>query len=308
MKVEMDVIKGKLIEQGVMVEEFGSFCKLTTLCCGGGIRLVVYPANEKQFVLALNLATRWSIPHVILGYGSNVLASSCFYDGMVICAKKFNHFQVKGDSVTAYAGASTVKMGRELAKLGLSGGEFFCCLPSTVGGAVVGNAGCFSQNTGSVVECVWAMENGKVHKFSAADCHFGYRTSLFKQHNMPVIKVKMRFRQSDARKVKLIIENQMAIKRKTQPLGQKSAGSVLCHPRVAVARLLDVAGLKGYSVGGAAVSKKHAGFAINIDKAAPEDIYLLIMHMQKTLWQRFGVFAESEVRMLNFVDMGETEK
>ena len=278
-----------------------AFSELTTLGCGGKIKITVYPDSLTKLVRVVRLLDKLKVEHCLLGRGSNVLASDDVYDGVVIVTTKLKTFRVRGKYAYALCGVSTVSLANELKKRGLSGGEFLACLPASIGGAVVTNAGCYGQQIDGIVTSVRVLCGGKIRRLSAKKCKFGKRNSIFAQNsNYAILAVKMKFSASNPDKVSKLIAEMREKKAATQPLNFRSAGSALYHERVAVSRLLDEAGLKGYTVGGAQVSSKHAGFVINIDKATSKDLYLVIRHMQLTLRQRYGIDAKIEIRLINF--------
>ena len=278
-----------------------AFSELTTLGCGGKIKITIYPDSVSKLVRCVRLLHRLKVTYCILGRGSNILASDDYYDGVAVVTTKMKSFRVVGRYVWALAGASTVTLGNALKERGLAGGEFLACLPASIGGAVVTNAGCYGQEMSGIVTSVKVLQCGKIRRLSAKLCKFCKRNSVFAQNDGYVIlSVKMKLRHSHPQDVKERIDEMRAKKAATQPLNFRSAGSVLYHDKVAVSRLLDQAGLKGYTVGCAQVSSKHAGFVINIDKATAKDLYLIIRHMQQTLRERFGIDAKLEIRLINF--------
>ena len=274
---------------------------MTTLGCGGKIKITIYPDSARKLVKSVRLLNKLKVTYCILGRGSNVLASDDGYDGVVIVTTKMKAFRVRGRTVYALAGAQTVTLANELRKRGLSGGEFLACLPATVGGALVTNAGCYGQQMDGIVKRVKVLKCDKIRCLSVQLCQFGKRKSVFSQSDDYVIlSVKMKFTISNTDSVEQLISKMRAKKAANQPLNYRSAGSALYHDKVAVSRLLDQAGLKGYTVGDAQVSTKHAGFVVNLDKATAKDIYLVMRHMQTTLRQRFGLDAKMEIRLINF--------
>ena len=277
------------------------FSELTTLGCGGTICITVFPTNERQLVKCVRLFRRLKVAFCVLGRGSNVLASDDDYDGVVIVTGKMKSFRVVGRNVYALAGASTVSLATELKNRGLAGGEFLACLPASIGGATVTNAGCFGQQMKDVVQQVKVLKCDKIRRLSPELCRFGKRKSIFSQDNdFVILSVKMKFAKGTPDEIGSKINAMRASKAASQPLNFRSAGSALYHDKVAVSRLLDIAGLKGYTVGRAQVSTKHAGFVVNLDKATSRDIYLIIRHMQSTLRERFGLDAHIEIRLINF--------
>ena len=280
-----------------------AFSELTTLGCGGKIKITIYPDSARKLVKATRLLDRLKVTYCLLGKGSNVLASDDDFDGVVIVTTKMKAFRIYGKKVCALAGVSTVTLGGELKKRGLTGGEFLSCLPATVGGATVTNAGCYGQEMKGIVRGVKALYCGKIRRLNAKKCKFGKRKSVFSQTDVyTILSVTMKFRRSSPDEVGRVIKEMRERKALTQPLNFRSAGSALYHEKVAVSKLLDDAGLKGYTVGDAQVSTKHAGFVVNLDKATSKDLYLVIRHMQLTLRKRYGIDAKTEIRLINFSD------
>ena len=285
-----------------------AFSELTTLGCGGKIKITVYPDTLKKLVRIVRLFERLGVSYCLLGRGSNVLASDDDYDGAVIVTTKLNKLVIRGRRAYALCGVSTVALASQLQSRALTGGEFLACLPATVGGAVVTNAGCYGQQIKDIVRGVKVLYCGKIHRISGKKCNFGKRKSVFSQiDGYTILSVKMKLARSTQNEVATRITEMRKRKSATQPLNYRSAGSALYHDQVAVSRLLDNAGLKGYTVGGARVSEKHAGFVINIDKATSKDLYLVIRHMQSTLRERYGLDAKIEIRLINF-DKGSSTK
>ena len=278
-----------------------SFCQLTTFGTGGKIAVTLYPDTIPKLNKVVKLLEKLKATYCILGKGSNVLAADCDYDGVVVLTTRLSSITFKGNCVYVLAGTSTVTLGKELQARGLSGGEFLSCLPATVGGAVVGNAGCFGQDIEKILVGVEILHNGKRKWLSKSKCKLKKRGSIFKEQNGYVaLAAKFKFTQSTVDEVKCRVNDMRNRKAASQPLNYRSAGSVFFHDNVAVSRLIDQAGLKGYTVGGAQVSNKHAGFILNVDKATSKDIYLVMQHVETTLWERYGVRVKREVQLINF--------
>lgn len=268
---------------------------------GGTIKLVIYPHTLRKTVYTIRLLNKLNVQYTVLGKGSNVLASDEPFDGVVVSTSKLNAFKIRGNVVSAQAGVSTVTLAKALKSEGLTGGEFFACLPATVGGAVVCNAGCFNQDVKSCVVSVTVLHKDKVRTISADKCGFAKRQSIFKNDSgYVVLCARFKFGSSNPSDVAAAIGSMQQRKSSTQPLNMRSAGCVLYHDKVAVSRLIDEAGLKGYSLGGAQISTKHAGFVVNVDKARSKDIYLIIKHVRDTLFARYGIVAQVEVCLINF--------
>ena len=277
------------------------FGELTTLGAGGTIKVTVYPDTIRKLVKVIRLLCKLKVDHYILGKGSNVLASDNEYDGVVVVTTKITEIRAHGVKICASAGASTFNVYKTVEKLGLSDGEFLSCLPATIGGATVTNAGCFGQDMNGILRGVTVLHKGKTKRLTAKQCKLSKRNSLFKQDSDYVLlSVRLKFTRSTSNEVKDKSQQMRRLKAQTQPLNYRSAGCMLYHDSVSISRLADQAGLKGFVIGGAKVSDKHAGFILNVDKASAKDIYLVMQHVERTIWKRFGIVAKREVCLVNF--------
>lgn len=278
-----------------------TFAELTTLGTGGKIKLVVYPDTVSKLIFVIRCLTKLNVDYVVLGKGSNTLASDESYCGVVVSTLKLKKIKLHGRNVYAQAGASTVTLAKLLQDNGLSGGEFFACLPASVGGAVITNAGCYNQDVKSVAVSITALYKGKICKISADKCRFSKRSSIFKNNgDYVVLSACFKFNKSTSDKVAALIADMRNKKSASQPLNYRSAGCVLYHEKVAVSRLIDEANLKGFQIGGAKISTKHAGFVVNVDKARSQDIYLIIQRVKEVLYRNYGIIAKTEVCLINF--------
>ncbi len=298
---ELEFLLAKMKKFSVQSCQNLAFSQLTTLGVGGTIKLTVYPDTPRKFKLSVSLLEKLRVKYYIVGKGSNILASDDDFDGVVISTVKLSAIKIRGASVKAYAGVSTAKLALELKRKGLSGGEFFACLPASVGGAVVCNAGCYGQNVEETVKKVAVLYKGKIKILSAKKCGFSKRNSIFKRTGKyAVLYAVFKFVKSTPQAVYNAITDMKCKKAQSQPLNYRSAGCVLYHDRVAVSKLLDESGLKGLTIGGAQVSLKHAGFVVNTGDATSCDVYSLIRRMRETLTANYGISAKTEVCLVNF--------
>lgn len=301
MTTDVKAIQKKMRALGVKTDENKSFAQLTTFGVGGRIALTVYPDTPSKCAKALKYLRKNAVKTVTVGRGSNILASDDDFDGVAVVTTAMNGVKIRGKRAEVLAGTSTKYLARLLCQRGLCKGEFLACLPATVGGAVVTNAGCFGQDMAGILKSVKALKDGRVVRIGADECKLGKRTSVFcDRPDWTVLSLSLQFEQSTPQRVADTMGYMQRQKASRQPLNGRSAGCVLYHESVAVSRLIDEAGLKGFRIGGAEVSHKHAGFVLNVDKATALDIYLLIQHIRKTLWERFGLFAKTEVRLVGF--------
>ena len=292
----------KMHKLGIASHTNYAFSQLTTLAVGGPIALTIFPTQTSQLVNAAKYLTKHNVPFCVLGKGSNILASDNPFDGVVIATKNLNGVCANGTFVTADCGTPTAKVAQLCVAKGLSGGEFLACLPASVGGVTICNAGCFGQCAQDIVHSVKVLLNGVIKTLSNKQCNFTHRNSIFKNSNYVILQVTFCFAQSTATQVAHKIQWMKCQKSKTQPLGSKTAGCVLYNANVPLSKLIDEAGLKGYQIGQAKVSKKHAGFVINIDKSSAKDIYLIIQYIQQVLLERYNVTSKVELNLLNFAE------
>ncbi len=299
-----DAIISVMEKNGVEYSVSGTFSRLTTFGCGGKIALTLFPDTAAKLVFCLKTLSDAAAEYTVVGMGSNIIASDKFYDGAVIVTKKLSGISVCGDTVRCLAGTSCVRLSRKLAEEGLKGGEFLACLPATVGGATVMNAGCFGGCMADIVRGVTVYDGKELLKLSSDQCGFGKRTAIFSRKGLIVIGTEMKFSRGDALEISAATEKLRAKKAAEQPLDARSAGCVFFHETEAVSRMIDKAGLKGFRIGGAEVSEKHAGFLINVDKASSRDIYLLIRHVENVLKEKYALTPRLEVKLVNFQEDG----
>ncbi len=285
-----------------------AFSGLTTLGCGGKIKLTVFPQTRVELVRCLCVARQYGVKYVILGNGSNVLAGDGDFDGVVFVTKGLRAMVVNGCCVRVDCGALTTSVARLLAQNGLSGGEFLACLPGTIGGAVVTNAGCYGQTMSQVVEGVEVLVNDRKRHLTAERCAFEHRKSAFCDNSAVIISVKLRLKRGNPKQIWQLQREMLLRKKQTQPLDMQSAGSVFFHDRVPVSKYIDRLGLKGYCVGGAAVSAKHAGFIVNLGGAKAADVLAVAEHVEARLLAAYGIVPQRELRLVNFLEGGDVEK
>ncbi len=236
-----------------------------------------------------------------LGLGSNLLVRDGGVRGTVILMHNvLTELKVDGDLVYAEAGVTCAKLAKFCAKAAFSGAEFFAGIPGTLGGALAMNAGCYGTETWNVVSSVTTIDRqGKLNVRSQADFIASYR-----HVDMPVadewfvgawLKLPLGDANESAQKIKALLAQRLA----SQPLNLPSAGSTFRNPAGDyAARLIEVSGLKGYIIGGAQVSEKHANFIVNIGGANALDIELLIKHMRETVLDKQGVALQQEVKVI----------
>lgn len=271
---------------------------VTSFRCGGRADFFVCPEEMRTLLNLLTLHKNRKL--FILGNGTNTLFSDTGFNGLVICTKNLSAIRTWGSDKTedvfveCECGVSLFALHAFLVENSLSGLEFAFGIPASIGGAVVTNCGAFGQEIGEFVESVEVFENGKTRKISKNEIFFSYRNSSLK--NYIVLKIVLRLKKGDK---KYIIDKQQEIlqKRKLlQPLEYASAGSVFKRQGdVIPAKIIEELDLKGFSIGGAQISRKHAGFIINTGGASATDVINLIKFVESKVFEERKIRLEREI-------------
>ena len=256
------------------------------------------PESEEELIKAIALLKDKSAPFMLLGNGSNLLVSDKGYDGVVISLENLSEISLEdGTKIRAQAGALNSKIASFAKENSLAGFEFAAGIPGTIGGAMIMNAGAYGGEMKQITVSVRAITpSGEVKELPAETCDFGYRTSALKREGYVVLSALLQLNKGDVKEITDLM-TELALKRKEkQPLEYPSAGSTFKRPEGYFAgKLIEDAGLRGFSVGDAAVSDKHCGFVINKGEATSTDIYRLIKEVQKRVLEDSGVSLEPEV-------------
>ena len=267
---------------------------------GGKARRYFVPADLQD--LAVLLA---SLPEnedlLWIGLGSNTLVRDAGFDGTVIAVQGvMNELKrLEDNRVYAGAGASGAKLARFCAKENLVGAEFFAGIPGLIGGALAMNAGAFGGETWRHVVSVETIDRmGALHQRSSGEFEVGYRSVSGPADEWFTAAI-FQFEQGDGRVASAGIKRLLAKRAEKQPMGAASCGSVFTNPENDhAARLIEACGLKGFRIGGAVVSEKHANFILNDNNASAGDIEALINHVQKTVLEQQGIALQTEVRIV----------
>ncbi len=255
-------------------------------------KYIVFPKNEEELKsLLINLVVS-NIKYIVLGNGSNVIFACDYYDGVVIRLDKFNSLKVDGNHILVGAGYSLTKLAMVACEKGLSGLEFASGIPGFVGASVAMNAGAYTHSLSEVIVSVRVMtDDGKIKNMNANELEFGYRTSFFKKHkNYIILSCKFNLFYGDKNEIIELMEKRKIRRLESQPLEYPSAGSVFRNPDGNFAgKLIEDVGLKGYKLGGAMVSLKHANFIINYNKATGKDIVNLINLIKEKVRNKYNV-------------------
>ena len=275
--------------------------KHTSFRIGGPADLLAQPADEAELAALLKATSEHAVPVTLIGNGSNLLVRDKGIRGLVIkLGNLFSGVEVCGNTMTFGCGVSLAMASKKAASLSLSGLEFAVGIPGTIGGAVYMNAGAYDGEMAKVVTKVRVMdEQGKTSELAASELDFAYRHTALQNsgHIVTSVTVSLVPGDADAIAAKMADFSQRRISK--QPLELPSAGSMFKRPPGYFAgTLIDQTGLKGYTVGGAQVSTKHAGFVVNIGGATASDVLQLISDVQSKVFAAHGVHLEPEVLVL----------
>lgn len=274
--------------------------KHTTFRVGGPADYYILPKRE-QLGEVIRTCRDYEVPFLLVGNGSNLLVSDKGIKGAVIeIGREIGQIRVEGERVIAQAGALLSKTAHAALEAGLTGMEFAAGIPGCVGGAVVMNAGAYGGEMKDIIESVTVLTpQGTEKKLTLDELELSYRHSSIIQNHYIVLEAELLLKKGDTDKIRGKMEELKEKRVEKQPLEYPSAGSTFKRPEGYFAgKLIMDAGLRGFQIGGAAVSEKHCGFVINKEAATASDIYRLIQEVQKEVQKQFGVWLEPEVKMV----------
>ena len=267
---------------------------------GGPADILLIPKSKEQVIKSVEVCKENKIPFYLIGNGSNILVRDGGFRGVVISLKEVNTIIVDGDKIEAECGAMLKAVSDKAMENSLTGFEFACGIPGTIGGAVFMNAGAYDGEIAHVIESVEIIdEECNIVRLSNKDLDFGYRSSIVMKKGYTVFSAVFKLEKGQVKTIKELVDDLTNKRESKQPLEYPSAGSTFKRPTGYFAgKLIQDAGLKGYSIGGAAVSEKHSGFVINKGNATAKDITDLIKYIQDEVKRQFGVELHPEVRII----------
>lgn len=270
----------------------------TTFKIGGAADEFCQAKSAEEIKELVEYAENKKIPYFVMGNGSNVLVSDSGIRGLVInISSDFSSYEITGDVIRAQSGALLGTLAKAALSAELSGMEFASGIPGSLGGAIYMNAGAYGGQMSDIVKSVTYLEKGEIKKIDKG-FGFGYRKSLFADLGAIVLEAELQLKKGDSGEIKAKMEDYKNRRNEKQPLNMPSAGSVFKRPEGNFAgKLIEDAGLKGYKIGGAMVSEKHAGFIVNTGNAKASDVVALIEYIKKTVKEKFGVELETEVKL-----------
>ena len=297
-KVYNDLVKYIPADQVLMNESMKNH---TSFRIGGPADILVIPSHAEHIRHILEVCQKWDIPFMIMGNGSNLLVMDKGIRGVVIkMSGLFNGVSVEGTCIRAQSGILLSALSKKALQAGLAGLEFASGIPGTLGGAVAMNAGAYGGEMKDVVDWVQVMDfQGEIYNFDKEQLQFGYRTSYIQGKPLIVTEVNLSLKPGDPEESRAIMNELTKKRRDKQPLSLPSAGSVFKRPKGYYAgKLIEDAELKGFRIGDAQVSEKHAGFIVNLGNATAKDVIMLIETIKHKVKEDTGVELEHEIKIV----------
>ncbi|CUN52949.1 UDP-N-acetylmuramate dehydrogenase [Mitsuokella jalaludinii] len=274
----------------------------TTFKIGGPADCLIFPASMEETEKVLALVNEYKLPLTILGNGSNVLVQDKGIRGVVVkFARPMAKIRHEGTRIIAGAGALLKDVSEAAAQSSLTGLEFACGIPGSIGGAIFMNAGAYDGEMKNVADTVRTVDReGRIHTYSRDELDLGYRHSRFQDNGEAIVEVELSLEPGDSKAIRAKMDDFTQRRESKQPLEMPSAGSTFKRPKGYFAgTLIQETGLKGLQVGGAQVSTKHAGFVVNATgNATAADVRGLIHEVQQRVYQKHGVMLHPEVRII----------
>lgn len=281
----------------IQYEEKASLKKYNTYRVDATCDYLVFPKNEKELIIILKEINNLKLKYIILGNGSNIILSKSNFDGIVIKLTNLNDIVYDGEYVTVGAGYSLIKLSLETAEKGLAGLTFAAGIPGEVGASTAMNAGAYNSDMSTIVESVRVLNDKlEIINMTNQQLEYSYRDSFLKRNkNYIVLSTRLKLTPGDSVAMKKQIDERREKRIASQPLNMPSAGSVFRNPEGMYAgELIEKLNFKGYSIGGAEVSSKHANFIVNAGNATGKDIVELITKIQKEVKKEYNVLLKLE--------------
>lgn len=284
---------------GIVYRTNVSAKEYTSFRIGGSISVLAEPKNDAELQYLINAAEQVGCPYYVFGSGSNLLVQDDPMDALFIkLGEAYSGYTIDGNVIEAAAGTPLGTMARASVKAGLRGLEWAAGIPGSVGGGIAMNAGAYGGEMKQVLKSVRLLKNGVIFEHPVADEDMGYRRSAFSFPNAIALGGRFELEFDDGSAMELMKEYSR-MRRSKQPLELPSAGSTFKRPEGHfAAKLIEDAGLKGFRVGNAMVSEKHAGFIVNMGGAGFGDVITLIETVQQRVFDEFNVKLEPEVKII----------
>ncbi len=277
------------------------FSDLTTLKMGGKIAHFVLPESIDGLKSIIAFLRGNRIPYKMIGNGSNLVCGSGSYDGVVICLKKLNSYEIRNDEVYAEAGVMAPTLAMTLAKQGLSCLEFASGIPGCIGGLVYMNAGAYKGSMSDIVKEVQILKDDEIIWLNNEDMQFSYRHSILHDHpHWIVVGAKLRLTNKPSEEIEDLMADRLRRRKETQPLEYPSAGSCFRNPEDNFAwKLIDGVGYRGFCKNDVCVSDKHSNFIINTGNGNAEDYLDIVYKIQDKVKEKYNIKLLMEVEKFN---------
>lgn len=284
-------------KENIMLNE--PMSKHTSFKTGGNAKFFVKAYSISEIKKVLKIVKENKIPLFILGNGTNLLVKDEGFNGIVLQIK-LNDINIIDNIVTVDAGVKNAVLSNKILEKGLTGFEFASGIPGTIGGAIKMNAGAYGNEMKDIVqEVTYINFDGNVNTISNEQCKFEYRNSIFFKLNCVILQTKLKLEQGNKEEIQNKIKELATQRKEKQPLEYPNAGSTFKRGEDFItAKVIDECGLKGYSIGGAEVSQKHAGFIINKNNATSQDILNLIKYVQNKVKEKTGKEIKLEIEVI----------
>lgn len=295
------ILKEKIGQQNVFLNE--DMSEHTTFKTGGKADFFVIANNIEELKFILQISKDYNLPLFIIGNGSNILVTDKGVRG-IICKINIKKFEVREEGkdifVTLGSGEKNAIISQKLLNLEISGFEFAAGIPGTIGGAIKMNAGAHEKEMKDIVfETEYLDVNGKIKKIRLNEHNFSYRHSIFSNNKYIIIESTLKLNKGQKFEIENKMKEYLSFRKEKQPINMPSAGSTFKRGNGFFAsKLIDECGLKGFKIGGAKVSEKHAGFIVNTGNATSKDILELIEHVRKVVYDKTGDKLELEVEVI----------
>lgn len=298
----MDNIETKIMQElkGIIVKPNEPLCKYTNTRTGGPADFAVFPTSIEEARKTVLFTKENGLDLTVIGNASNLIVKDGGISGVVMILTKMDSVRIDGDKVVAMAGAALIDATQAAYEAGLTGFEFASGIPGSVGGAIFMNAGAYDGEIKDIAESVTVLtRSGEIRTYKNAELDFGYRHSRLQDEDDIVLETTFLLKHGDKEKIHARMEELSFLRASKQPLEYPSCGSVFKRPvGHYTGKLVHDANLQGFTIGGAQVSKKHAGFIVNVGNATATDYQNVIKHVQDVVFEKFGVRLETEVRII----------
>ena len=281
-----------------------SLSNFTTWKIGGPAEWMAQPKNNTEIKYLMHWINKKKIPCNIIGAGSNLLINDKGVKGLILCMRQLKGIQMDKSTgiIEVLSGEMLPTLARKAATSGLQGLEWAVGIPGTIGGAIVMNAGAQGHSISNYLESITTLSlTGEYKIIKANDLNFRYRYSLLQSEQLIVVSARLKLEPGHTETILQMTKENLNHRLRTQPYKDQTCGSVFRNPEpLKAAKLIEEIGLKGFRVGGAEISKIHSNFIINANKACSYDVQELIKHIQKKVFDSYGILLETEVKQCGF--------